>query len=190
MLNGKNKIKVKIITVILILSFTSCFNETKQRTMEERYDKLVSLGAKDSLQDRLLSNLKKLGLKEGESKRIKIERLIGFNFKRLILIDKMVMDFSLPCPELRGTSALANKEFCQFGIIYKNDGTVEYLRGICDYDLMGLSRSFDKTGFSMNNPIEIILPDDKVVITYSLKDRVPYFIEPLSHKMFKTPHCR
>ncbi|RZL05978.1 MAG: hypothetical protein EOO89_25145 [Pedobacter sp.] len=158
--------------------------------LEEQYNKLVTLGNKDTLQVKLISNLKELGLKDGESKQITIKRLLGFDFKKLYLIDKMVVDFSIPCPELGESSELSNKEFCQFGIIYKNDGTIGYLRGICDYDLMGLSHSFDKTGFSVKNPIEIVLPENNVVVSYSLQNRALYMIEPVSHKKIDIPHCR
>ena len=158
--------------------------------MEEQYNKLVTLGIKDSLQVKLISNLENLGLKDGESKQIKIKQLLGFDFKKLYLIDKMVIDFSIPCPQLKGSSELSNKEFCQFGIIYKNDGSIEYLRGVCDYDLMDLSHSYDQVGFSVKDPTEIVFPNDNVVITYSLQNKVPYLIEPVSHKKIVIPCYR
>ena len=189
MLSGKSKGRLRLIAFILVLGYTSCYDRTKQMSMEDQYNKLVTLGNKDSLQVKFISNLKKLGLKDGESKQVKIKHLLGFDFKKLYLIDKMVIDFSVPCNELQGTSELSNKEFCQFGIIYKKDGTIEYLRGICDYDLMGLSHSFDKTGFSVKNPIEVVFPEDSVVISYSTQDRVLYLMEPVSHKKIDMPRC-
>lgn len=182
MLSGKSKVRVRFIAFISILCYTSCYNESKPMSMEDQYNEFVTLGIKDSSQVKLMSNLKKLGLKDGESKQIKIKQLLGFDFKKLYLIDKMTINYSNPCPQLKGIPELSDKEFCQFGIIYKNDGSIEYLRGNCDYDLMNLSRSFAKVGFSIKNGTEIVFPNDNVVITYSLQNGVPYLIEPVSHK--------
>jgi len=60
MLSGKSKGRLRFIAFILVLGYTSCYDRTKQMSMEYQYNKLVTLGTKDSLQVKFISNLKKL----------------------------------------------------------------------------------------------------------------------------------
>jgi len=100
MLSRISKVRAVFIAFILILCCTSCYDKAKEVSMEDQYNKLVTLGNKDSLQVKLISSLKKLRLKDGESKQVNIKHLLGFDYKNIYLIDKNVIDFSIsPLPQ-------------------------------------------------------------------------------------------
>jgi len=154
----------------------------KSKSQEERFSEMVSLNVNPSLQDSALARLKRLRLEEGSTKVLNVREIIGFDFEKIIMTDGMVIDYAVPCPDLPGTFPLADKEFCQFGIVYLADGSSDYLRESCQYDLMNLSRGFDLINLSMAFPIELIYPTDKVEITFSKGNGGSFFIEPITHK--------
>lgn len=142
----------------------------------------VQLPRNAGLQDSVLAHLKRLHLPDGGTQTVELRRLVGREFEKMYLVSEMEIDYALPCPDLPQAVVLANKEFCQFGVMYQQDGAACYLRGTCAYDLMNLSRSFDAMGFALKHRVEVVRPTDQVRVTYSTQNGLPYLIEPVVHR--------
>ncbi len=149
---------------------------------ESDFHDQVQLPQNGGLQEAVLANLKRLHLPDGGTQTVELRRVVGFDFAKMYVVSEMEIDYSIPCPDLPQALALANKEFCQFGVIYHHDGAASYLRGTCAYDLMNLSRSFDAMGFALDHRVEVIRPSDRVRITYPTQNGLPYLIEPVVHR--------
>lgn len=190
MRNGKNKLVHLFVTIGLfllialggLLLYIFGPSDGKNRSAESNFNDLVQLPNNGGLQDSVLTRLKRLNLRDGSTQTVELHQLVGFEFEKMYLISEMEIDYALSCPDLPQAMPLANKEFCQFGVIYKKDGSAAYLRGTCAYDLMNLNRSFDAMGFALNYRVEVVHPTDKVRITYSTQNGLPYLIEPVEHQ--------
>ena len=157
-------------------------SDGKNRSQESSFNRQVQLPQNGGLQDSVLAHLKQLHLPDGGSQTVELRRVVGREFEKMYVVSEMEIDYARPCPDLPQTLVLANKEFCQFGVIYQRDGAASYLRGTCAYDLMNLSRSFDAIGFALEHRVEVVRPTDQVRVTYSTQNGLPYLIEPVVHR--------
>ncbi|SET34411.1 hypothetical protein [Hymenobacter actinosclerus] len=190
MRKGKNKLVQLLVSIGLIFLITLALGglyifsliDGKNVSQESSFNDQVKLPNNGGLQDSVLTRLKRLNLPDGGTQTVELHRVVGFEFEKMYVISEMEIDYALPCPDLPQGLPLARKGFCQFGVIYKKDGAAIYLRGTCAYDLMNLSHSFDEMGFLLEHRVEVVLPTDKVKITYSTQNGLPYLIEPVTHK--------
>ena len=154
----------------------------KNRSEESKFNDQIQLPRNGGLQDSVLAHLKRLHLPNGGTQTVELRRLVGREFEKMYVVSEMEIDYALPCPDLPQALVLANKEFCQFGVLYQRDGAASYLRGTCAYDLMNLSRSFDAIGFALEHRVEVVRPTDQVRVTYSTRNGPPYLIEPVVNR--------
>jgi hypothetical protein len=186
MQSGKNKL-IYAIAIIVVTLFIIGFIVNKyapfasDKTLEQRYKERLLLGKGDELQEEVTKKIKSFELKDEGTKEITFEALTGLDIEKIFIVDRMIMDYSVPCPEFVNTDLLKDKEYCQYALILDKQGITHYIRGSCNYDLLGFSQSYDTIGFDMAHPIEEFKKGSVFIITRSTIARMEYTIEPKIH---------
>jgi len=174
-------------TIILIVLAIVAIIFLKSQTcgdlcQEQNFNNSVDLGHFNIEGIKFYQKLESLSLKDNEEKEIEIKDLFEKEIKRIVLIERMHMDYSYINEKIKIDSILKNKEFCQIIIVEYKNNDIGYLMGRCEYDLMGYTKPYSKIGFDLEMNYQYLLPNDSIKVIFSPNEIERYSI---SSKKFK-----
>ncbi len=175
--NNRNFKWYILVLYVCILSIKcnspSCDDLCKEKQFRDKID--IGRYNQDAVE--FFKKLNSLSLNENQEKEIRVKDLFDKQVSKIVLIERMSVEFNKVCDQISIDPILRGKEYCQLIRVEYLDKDVGYIFGRCEYDLMGFTKSYTKVGFDLPYKIQYLLPNDIVSVLYTPKEREKFSID-------------
>ncbi|HMS99156.1 MAG TPA: hypothetical protein PKA12_10450 [Saprospiraceae bacterium] len=186
MLSGKSNVLILGILMLINILSQSCNLASCDESCQEReFNKKIDLGRYNQDAINFYNKLNSLTFSSNEVKEIDLSELFEQSISRIVLIERMSVDFSKPCQKLNLDQVLKDKEYCQVLKVEYSNHEIGYIIGRCEYDLMGFTKSYCKIGFDLSNKVQYLLPSDKLSIIFNPGEREKFSIYSKDYRPFE-----
>ena len=175
--------KWHILVLYFCISSISCESPTcNDSCKEKQFRDKIDIGRYNQDGIEFYKKLDSLALKENQEKEIRIKDLFDKEVSKIILVERMSIEFNKVCFQLSFDSILIGKEYCQLLKVEYLNKDIGYIFGRCEYDLMGFTKPYNKVGFDLPYKVQYLLPLDLISVLYTPKEREKFSIDSKNYK--------